>query len=541
MGRRSAEPFVCELPTRLLAGTCTVRRSLAPPSFPLPAYPFLHPADRPLHLTGARVDPCGIAFGDEVLWVPRVGSNTEGADGAYQLIAATRDREESPLLSPWQRRFLVLTFIGWTVVVGVVLWWLANHNGPSVWVFQERDAHEPGFNQTVHSLVGFALRLQRIYPWVLFSPYLALVAWFFPLERERLRRNGPLNLAACAAFAWASHEVNFRSPRVMMALGPPPLVSTEPTVPAIIGQPGGSSASGQRIPVEFELPPPRPPSLTAILRSTILDLLAYGAVTGLVHSVYFHRRLRERERRALVLESHLTRARLHTLKAQLQPHFLFNSLNAITALLRRDPRLAETTLVALSELLRLSLRQSDQQEGPLREELEFVRRYLEIQQTRFGDKLRVEQAVEPQTLEALVPTLVLQPLVENAIRHGIEPSDTAGVVRISASRAEGMLVLTVEDDGVGLASTPSASLSPATPGITVSGSPSSVPSSTTPSPSNRTGTGIGLANLRDRLQALYGTQQKLEVSARGTGGVSVRVEIPWQLRKSSQTTDAFET
>ena len=127
------------------------------------------------------------------------------------------------------------------------------------------------------------------------------------------------------------------------------------------------------------------------LRSTIVDLLAYGAVTGLVHSVNFYRRLRERERRALFLESNLANARLNMLKAQLQPHFLFNSLNAITALLRRDPRLAETTLVALSELLRLALSQSERQEGALREELEFVQRYLEIQQTRFGDKLRVEQ------------------------------------------------------------------------------------------------------------------------------------------------------
>ena len=100
--------------------------------------------------------------------------------------------------------------------------------------------------------------------------------------------------------------------------------------------------------------------------------------------------------------------------------------------------------MALSELLRLALSQSERQEGALREELEFVQRYLEIQQTRFGDKLRVEQDIEPQALDCLVPTLVLQPLVENAIRHGIEPSEKAGVVRVSASRKDGKLVLAVK-------------------------------------------------------------------------------------------------
>ena len=282
--------------------------------------------------------------------------------------------------------------------------------------------------------------------------------------------------------------------------------------------------------------PSRSPKVS--LRSTILDLLAYGAVTGLVHSVNFYRRLRERERRALLLESNLAKARLNTLKAQLQPHFLFNSLNAIAALLRRDPRLAETTLVALSELLRLALSQSERQEGALREELEFVQRYLEIQQTRFGDKLRVEQDIEPQALECMVPTLVLQPLVENAIRHGIEPAEKAGMVRVSAFRRDGKLVLAVEDDGVGLASgnpdsggpLNSAGLHPSLPAPARNSSVVLV----------RTGTGIGLANLRERLQALYGARQKLELTPRETGGVIVRVEIPWRPRASSETTDSFE-
>ena len=241
-----------------------------------------------------------------------------------------------------------------------------------------------------------------------------------------------------------------------------------------------------------------------------------------------------------MLESSLAQARLNTLKAQLQPHFLFNSLNAIIALLRRDPRLAETTLVALSELLRLALHQSRRQEGSLREELEFVQRYLEIQQTRFGGKLRVEQAIEPEALDCLAPTLVLQPLVENAVRHGIEPADKPGTVRVSAAREEWKLVLTVEDDGAGLPTDSAGSGGPRSPAEIQSRSPASAPDSTAGVVLARAGTGIGLANLRARLQALYGARQKLELTPRPTGGVIVRVEIPWHPRAASETANPFD-
>jgi sensor histidine kinase YesM len=169
--------------------------------------------------------------------------------------------------------------------------------------------------------------------------------------------------------------------------------------------------------------------------------------------------------------------------------------------------------------------------------LEFVQRYLEIQQTRFGDKLRVEQDIDPQALDCLVPTLVLQPLVENAIRHGIEPSEKAGVVRVSASREDGKLVLAVEDDGVGLASD---SCGPENPAGLCPSLPTPARSPTISVALPRIGTGIGLANLRERLQALYGARQKLELTPRATGGVIVRVEIPWHPRASSESTDSFE-
>lgn len=447
-------------------------------------------------------------------------TEADAPSGEKVRTAVHRGPEEVPPHPMRPRRIVWLGVLGWTAFVGFALWWLVESNGgPSVWVFREGELNQPGFTEKVQAVFGHALGLQRAYPWFLFSPYLALVAWCFPLERERLRWNLPLNAAVCLAFAWACHVIDFRTPAP-----PPPMLVVPGTAPSGPNGPGGRPVPGRIAGsdgrIQIPRPPPedsrrlspRPPTWKEFVRSTILDLLAYGAVTGLAHSVNFHRRLRERERRALVLESSLATARLNTLKAQLQPHFLFNSLNAIIALLRRDPKLAESTLVTLSELLRLALSQSERHEGSLHEELEFVRRYLEIQQTRFGDKLRVEQDIEPQALDCLVPTLVLQPLVENAIRHGIEPAENAGMVRVSASRHHEMLVLTVEDDGVGFAS-----------GSGGSGGPASA----TEAVPAQTGTGIGLANLRERLRALYGARQKLELKPRPTGGVIVRVEIPW--------------
>ena len=266
----------------------------------------------------------------------------------------------------------------------------------------------------------------------------------------------------------------------------------------------------------------------------LLDLLAYCAVVGLAHSVHFYRRLREREHQALFLESNLAQARLNTLRAQLQPHFLFNSLNAIAALLRRDPRLAEATLLSLSELLRLALSQSERQEVSLREEINFVGHYLEIQQTRFGDRLRIEQEIEPAALECLVPTLLLQPVVENAIRHGIEPGDKAGLVRVTANQEDGRLVLTVADNGVGLSRT---ALELASTSV-LSGKTSIVPLPNKGSlgvVGEHAGNGIGLTNLRARLETLYGTEQKLELAERKEGGVTVRIELPWRPAAPSES------
>ena len=269
------------------------------------------------------------------------------------------------------------------------------------------------------------------------------------------------------------------------------------------------------------------------LLSMLLDLLAYSAVVGLAHSVHFYQRFREREHQALLLESSLAQARLNALRAQLQPHFLFNSLNAIAALLRRDAALAEATLLSLSDLLRLALSQSARQEVSLREEMNLVRRYLEIQQTRFGEKLRVEQDIEPAALDCLVPTLLLQPLVENAIRHGIEPADHPGLVRLTARRHDGRLVLGVEDNGVGL---PNGSIAPPSNSL----GPARLPAATggtLATAAGGPGTGIGLANLRARLETLYGGRYSFELGPGRDGGVAIHIEIPWEPRMDANSGD----
>lgn len=493
---------------------------------------------------------------------------------------------ENPPLQPVRRsrrgRIVLLAFTLWTVFVAFALWRLLADSKPTVWI-----VHDDGTSnatQRARAMLKTDAGLVRLYPWILFGPYVALLAAYFPLERGRLKFSLPLNLGACGLFAVTCHAVNSRTSLKATSIV---YVRSESTSSITSGtqktnvmhiemfqEGGGGSISDQiersmavggaasgahsniigivdqhdfsaphftnllaQLPpaVRPGLKPPPPPGV--MLLPTLLDLLAYGAIIGLMHSVHFYRRFRERERSALVLESNLANARLSALRAQLHPHFLFNSLNAIAALLRRDARLAEATLLALSDLLRLALSQAEKQEVPLREEMNFVNRYLEIQQTRFGDKLRVEQDVAPAALDCLVPTLLLQPLVENAIRHGIEPAESGGLLRISAHRQNGKLVMTVEDDGVGLANK----------AVDVSGTEDTrVAEQSTALPAahsesrvmrvSKNGTGIGLANLRARLETLYDREQMLEVNSRAERGVIVRIEVPWHSASAFETT-----
>ncbi len=221
----------------------------------------------------------------------------------------------------------------------------------------------------------------------------------------------------------------------------------------------------------------------------------YFALVGIEHSLFFFAQARERETQAARLAAQLAEARLGALRMQLNPHFLFNSLNAVTVLVRDgNTGAASRMLELLSDVLRQVLRTDATHETTLTEEIEFLRAYLAIEQVRFSDRLRPTLDVDPAITQALVPRFILQPLVENALRHGIARRAGAGVLSVRARRDGSDLVLTVQDDGPGLST----------------GS-----------------TGVGLANTRARLSALYGARASLEIANAPEGGAVATVRLPY--------------
>ena len=180
------------------------------------------------------------------------------------------------------------------------------------------------------------------------------------------------------------------------------------------------------------------------------EMMTYWAVVGLSHALDFHRESQEQRLAAAQLGTRLAEARLQSLQSQLNPHFLFNTLHTISALMHRDTEAADAMLARLSDLLRLSLDRISTQQVTLKEEMDFLQKYIEIERTRFGDRLEVRIDIEPETLDASVPNLLLQPLVENAIRHGIAQKVGGGLLEIKAAREENELCLLVRDTGPGL-------------------------------------------------------------------------------------------
>ena len=228
------------------------------------------------------------------------------------------------------------------------------------------------------------------------------------------------------------------------------------------------------------------------------EMMTYWAIVGLSHALRYHNEAQDRALRASQLETHLVEAQLQALQRQLQPHFLFNTLHTISALMHRDINAADDMIAKLSDLLRIALHNVGVQEVTLKQELDFLAKYLEIEQTRFRDRLTVVFDVQPDTLDALVPNLVLQPLVENSIKHGLGPRATGGVIEIRSRRVGSMLELEVKDNGVGLSAARLTDF-------------------------NR---GIGLGNTRSRLQHLYGLSHRFEFRQPPGGGLSVLIAIP---------------
>ena len=241
------------------------------------------------------------------------------------------------------------------------------------------------------------------------------------------------------------------------------------------------------------------------------EMMTYWAIVCLSHALLYYRESRDRKLRASQLETRLVEAQLKTLQQQLHPHFLFNTLNAISALMHRDVAAADRTLMRLSDLLRLTLERLGDQEVTLEEELDFLRKYLDIERTRFADRLVVRFDISPETLPALVPTLLLQPLVENAIKHGVARKSGAGHIDISAHREHDKLWIEVRDDGVGLSEDALTALHK----------------------------GIGVSTTRARLQHQFGADYRFEFH-RLSQGVAVVVAIPWRVGPAAHAADTAE-
>jgi signal transduction histidine kinase len=305
--------------------------------------------------------------------------------------------------------------------------------------------------------------------WALVTPLVLFLADRFPLGRGRMWRNVALHLS-CA-----------------IVLGFLTKAGWDFTV----------------LPLVLEGKGPR--SLADAVRMAMLSLdygvLQYGIVLLVQVARGYFRRAEQDRLRATQLEVELARAQLHALKMQLHPHFLFNTLNAISELIHAEPGTAERMVIRLSEFLRLTLDHMGVPEVPLMVELDFLKRYLEIEQMRFEERLKVSFDVEPAALHGRVPNLILQPIVENALKHGLSQISGTGRLLIRSRAAGGRLFLKVTDNG---------------PGVPQNGT-------------LKVKEGVGLANTRRRLKQFYGEDHILSLSNVPSGGLEVTIEMPLRL------------
>jgi sensor histidine kinase YesM len=233
-----------------------------------------------------------------------------------------------------------------------------------------------------------------------------------------------------------------------------------------------------------------------------IDLIIATLIVIGAHALLYYQRFQAAQLEQVSLKAQVAQAQLRALKMQLHPHFLFNTLHSISSLVLEDPPKANSMIARLGDFLRLTLDHSNQQLVTLREETEFARCYLEIEQVRFGDRLTVEFKIEPATLSAEVPHLILQPVVENAIQHAIAPRAAPGRVEITASRRNDSVRLEVNDTGPGMGR-------------------------------GAEGEGLGLSNVRARLEQLYGNNFSLELTNGPSQGLTVTLEIPFRSDEAS--------
>jgi two-component sensor histidine kinase len=319
-------------------------------------------------------------------------------------------------------------------------------------------------NQPIHMGTLIVARMADWYTCAVFTPAFFWLADRWPIDREHWRIGLPVHLVAAMLFVVLKFALFLQ---VRLWISPK----------------GGG-----------------PTSLRDFLAGySISEFLIFLAVIGVVHAVQFYRRFRAREIQAERLRTQLAEARLAALSSQLRPHFLFNTLQGISTLMYRDAPAADAMLARLSDLLRRSLTEPNRHEVPLAEELATLEDYVGIMRIRFQDRLVVDTFADPDAAAALVPRFLLQPLVENALEHGIARRAGAGRIEVRAAREGESLVLSVTDDGAGLGPTP--------------GFPPE---------------GIGLGNTRLRLEELYGDAHALTLEPLAAGGLRVRVAIPWR-------------
>lgn len=316
------------------------------------------------------------------------------------------------------------------------------------------------------------VQIPRWLVWLPFTPLIFAACRRYPFSRPRLGRALLAHLALATAMIAVTESVHTQ-------------------ISLLVERVTGTVIDPNR-PTDFEL------TAIAILTRLVSGIVTYAAVVGVALALDSQRRLRERDMRATQLEADLARAQVQAIKMQVQPHFLFNTLHAINVLIKEDPAVATRMVTRLGDLLRHTLSRATVAEVPLRAELDILALYLEIERVRFQDRLTVAFDVPPEMMSALVPELILQPLAENAIKHGIGVSTGGVSIRIRARREREALILEVVDTGAG----------PADDGT----------------PRER----IGLATVRARLERLYGDGQSLTVEPVPEGGCVARITLPFR-------------
>jgi len=355
-------------------------------------------------------------------------------------------------------RRAALLFVGWTLVSVIFA-------GISYAAAIGENNKEFGF------VSALKLNLVQFYLWAILSPLVFRFSRRFPIELRPLNiRNLSLYFPALISFAGIHQIIHLA---VLWSITP----RWRQKYPALIDCYRAYFAFGFYI-----------------------DLIIALLIVIAVHALLYYQNFRASELAQSSLKTQLAQAQLRALKMQLHPHFLFNTLHSISSLVLEDPPKANSMIARLGDFLRLTVDNSEHQLVTLKEETEFLRCYLDIEQVRFGDRLTVAFELEPQTLSAQVPHLILQPVVENAIQHAIAPRAAQGHINIEAKRLNSLLRVAISDSGPGISSN-----------------------------ANSLGKkGVGLSNVRSRLQQIYGPDYRFELMNAGDGGLTVVMEIPFQ-------------